>query len=799
MIPNKDKIDVTEALPSFYLPFAGYVLQTRAIPDSRDGLKTGARFILYAQKKDKLTYDKKKRKGVATVNAGMRFNPHGDASIFGNAVRMSQPFSLRYPVIDVQGNNGSMIHGDDYSASRYIEMCSNRIADEMTSLLDKDTIDKWKLNYTQEEEYPTVLPTKFPFSLVNGSTGIGVAASSSIPCFNLRDVCDVLLKAVDDSDLPFEELYCPVDFPTGGIVINEEEIKESLKNGKGKSALIRAKIEYDEDKRELSIKELPYQVFTATIAKQLQEAIDEKKINGIESFFDGTDFNGVNIKIKLSKGANPERVCKQLYKSTSLQHHYSINMMMLDNGITPKLFSWKEMVYSYINHLENVMRKGFEFDYNKLNLRMEILNGYTIALARIEEIVETIKKAQNTAQASINLMNDFGLSERQAKAILELKLQRLVNMEVVKVEKEINDISAELNHLHNILTDEENFKNEIKKEIIRIKDTYGDDRRTKVINLNLTEDEDDPVEEKNLIIHVTNQGNFITSESTSLMIQKRNGKGSKIKLDKGEEIIQTISESNTEILMAFSNKGRVYQTNINNLPIGIKTTSAEFFNLEENEKICFVTPYSKVAQKNYFIFLTKNGFLKKTSTKEFRIKKNSKTGVNAIKLSEDDEICSIVLINGNEKIALATKDCHVVITSTEEITATGKIARGVMGIKLNKGDYAVSLSVIKPDDYYLVTVLASGLCKKTLLSEFTETKRNTKGTIVHKTREENDYLVACESVGNNDFTMAFVSSSGSIIRIKSDDIVERSRNTSGTFSMKLNDNTKIVSMTLIKE
>ena len=637
------KLDVSKALPDFYLPYAGYVLQTRAIPDSRDGLKQGARFIIFAQMKHKLVYNKDRRKAVATVNAGMEFSPHGDASVYGTAVRLSQPFSLRYPIIEVKGNNGSLFAGDDFSAARYIEMRSNKIADEMTNLLAKETIDKWRLNYTQEQEYPTVLPTRFPFSLVNGNTGIGVGCSSSIPQFNLREVCDALVKLLYNKESSFEEIYCPVDFATGGIVINEEEVKESLKNGNGKAVCLRAKIEYDNEKNELSVRELPYQVFTSTVSKQIQAAIDENKLYGVESFFDGTGFEGINIRIKLTKGANPEKVCKLLYKETSLQHHYSVNMMMLENGTTPRLFNWKEMMESYLSHLEDVIRKAYLFDLRKIQDRIHILEGYLKALANIEEVIQVIKTAADVENAKRGLQQKFGFSAAQAKAILDLKLQRLANMEKIKIENELADISKKAEEIKNILSSEELFKKEIEKEILRIKKEYGDDRRTVNMNLKFDGDDEEPVEKKTLIVHLTNFGNLYTFESTTLMTQKRGGKGTKVKMDGNEYIIDTISDSNASNCLIFSNKGKVYTINLNDLPINQKVNVNTIFEFETGEQITNIIPFSKINNKNYMIFVTKNGMVKKSSLEEYRIKKSK--GVIAVKIKDGDCLKRVMLVD----------------------------------------------------------------------------------------------------------------------------------------------------------
>lgn len=789
-----NKFDIKDALPDFYLPFSGYVLQTRAIPDSRDGLKQGARFIIFAQMKHKLVYNKDRRKAVATVNAGMEFSPHGDASVYGTAVRLSQPFSLRYPIIEVKGNNGSLFAGDDYSASRYVEMRSNKIADEMTNLLPKETIDKWKLNYTQEQEYPTVLPTRFPFSLVNGNTGIGVGCSSSIPQFNLREVCDALIKLLYNPEVDFEEIYCPIDFATGGIIINEEEVKESLKNGNGKAACIRAKIEYDSDKNELSVRELPYQVFTSTVSKQIQAAIDENKLYGVESFFDGTGFEGINIRIKLTKSANPEKVCKLLYKETSLQHHFSINMMMLKNGTTPCLFNWKEMMESYLSHLEDVIRKAYLFDLRKIRNRIHILEGYLKALANIEEVIQVIKTAADVENANRGLQQKFRFSAAQAKAILDLKLQKLANMEKIKIENELADISKKAEEITAILNSEELFKKEIEKEILRVKKEYGDARRTVNMNLKFDGDDDEPVEKKTLIVHLTNFGNLYTFESTTLMTQKRGGKGTKVKMDSNEYIINTINDFNNNNCLLFSNKGKVYTINLNELPINQKININTFFEFESEEQITNIIPFNKINSRNYMIFVTKNGLVKKTSLEEYRIKKSK--GVIAVKIKEGDELKKVLFVD-SAPLGILTKSGNFLIIDTKQINPTGRATSGVIGIKLSENDEVTDAQIISPSTKEIVSISQQGLVKRTDYSSFSIGNRATKGSLIQKLKE-NDSMVSFNIIDNYDNDIIVVSTKA-IIKIPLEEIQLSNKGAQGTIAKKLNRNERITDILKEKE
>lgn len=786
----KETLDVVDALPKLYLPFAGYVIQTRALPDARDGLKSGARYILYAQYLDKLTYDKPRRKAVATVNATMNFSVHGDASIYGNAIRMSQEFSLRYPVIDTKGSNGSMVYGDDYSAPRYVEMRGGQIASDMTSLLSKNTVDKWRLNYTQEKKYPTVLPSKFPFSLVNGNTGIGVGCGSSIPQFNINDVCNALLKLLDNPDVSFEEIYCPIDFATGGTIINESQVKESLQSGHGKAACIRAKIEYNIDNNELVVTEMPYQTFTSTVVMQIQNAIDENLLSGVEMVFDGTDQTGVRICVKLTKNAVPEKVVKQLYKATSLQSYYGINMQMLKDGKIPMLFNWKMMMETYLAHLSDIMKKAFLYDLNQLQDKLEILEGYVKALENIDNIVDLIKKSKTTAEASDSLMEKYKFSERQAEAILDLKLQRLTNMETIKINNNIEDLKKKVDTLSFILSNRKVFQDEVRNEILSIQKKYKDARRTINMDLIIGEDEHaEPVEKKNLIVYLTNFGNIHTSETTTLMIQKRGGKGNKIKLNKGEYIIETVTDTNYGTAMIFSNLGKIYTFNLDELPVNDKINLHNMFELVDNEIITNLISYNKLDEYKYILFTTKSGLVKKSLLSEYKIKKSK--GVLGLKLKENDELVNISFIN-EEPLAILTKNGQFLVIDSSLINPVGRIAMGVKGVKLNEEDFVIDAQIFKESPKEIISISKKGLTKRTLFEEFGISTRYTKGVQIQK-QKENDSIIGFKPLYEKE-TEVIIVSSISTIKLNVSEISLSSKGSLGAMSMKLNESEFIVNI-----
>ena len=788
---TENEVEIAEALPEFYVPYASYVIQTRALPDARDGLKTGARFILYSQYTNKITFKDKRRKGTATKSAAMMFSPHGDSSIYGNAVRMSQDFSLRYPLVDTHGNNGSLMHNNDYAADRYLEMRSGEIAGEMTSLLKKETIDKWKLNYTEEEEYPTYLPTLFPNSLVNGNFGIGVSLASSIPSHNLKEVCAAIIKMVDDPNVDFDEIYCPIDLPTGGTIINADEVKESQKNGKGKAAIVRATIEYDDKKRELIVTDLPYMVFSSNATAAIQEAIDEGNLMGVQKVYDGTDYDGVKIVIELSKTANVEKITRLLYKYTPLQNYVGINMNMLDDGKYPKCFGWQEMIETFIKHIKNILGKSFEFDLRKIKKRIHILDGLLTATLNIEDVVKIIKNSITTAAARNALMKAFDFSEEQVKAILDLKLSRLANLERQKLQNEKDSLLADALRIEKILSDEVLFNNEIKKEIKRISDKYGDNRKTKNINLDYKGEPEDaePIERKELLIHFTNLGNFYTQETTTLLSVRRGGKGAKIKLLKGEVITKTITDSNCNSLLIFTNKGLMYNVSINDLPINSKINVNQMFDFSAGERVTAVTSRSRNKNEvECFTFITANGMIKKTKASEYN---STKKSIKAITLKENDEVINVHFTNDNDKVGILTFDGNFVIIDTTDITATGRASMGVAAIKLSKGNIVIDSSVVKSDDSMLITVSESGLIKKTNLSEFPICNRNIKGKKISAVKDS-DSIVKFLTLNKNCDIIVILNEG--MIKFSTDELRTLSRDAIGVKAVSLKENSRVVDM-----
>ena len=784
--------EIKEAVPEAYLPFSAYVIQTRALPDARDFLKSGGRYILWSQYFNKNTYDKNRKKGADIVGGVMHWNPHGDSGIWGNIVRFAKPFSMRYPLEDAKGNVGTMTAGDDYAAPRYLELRSSELAAEFTRLIKKDTIDKWNINFTGEDKYPSVFPTLFP-NFVNGNTGIGVGCVSSIPSFNLKEAINSLKILVKNPDADYDEIYIAPDFPTGAVIINANEVKESLRTGRGKAVKLRAVLEYDDKENAIEVKEIPYQVFTNRIMGEIELAIEENRLSGIKSYYDGTDRScgkyGTKIVIYLNKGVNVQRICRQLYKETSLQSSFTICQLMLENGEKPKEYGLKEIMLSYLNHAMSCLKKSYIYDYKKLQKAILINEGYLVAIANIDDFVAHIKNANDEQEVITIFKEKYGLLEEQSKAIIELKLRRLMKLESLKINKDLEKQRVELKTLDNLINNKEAFEESFIKELDRIENKWGDNRRTKLLNLDFSSEEDaEPIEKKELLIYYTNHNNIYTQESTTLITTRRGRKGSKVKLGKNEVIVQTINDNNLSELLAFTNTGKMYSTYTSELPINAKINCSQLFELEDNEYITTLTTMERKEKAKYLIFVTKNGIIKKTKTSEYQ-KKRGKS-LKAINLKDDDEVLNVYPMD-NEKIGFLTSDGNCIIIETENISPIGRAAAGVKGIKLNDGAQVIDSQIIENQDKFLIAVSKKGYIKKMNLSDIGVATRGTKGKKIQKL-DDDDMTVKMLTI-NTDCDI-IINTKGRVIKINSSEISLLSRDAAGTKSMNLEENEQIQDM-----
>ena len=768
--------------------YAGAVLQSRALVDVRDCLKPSARQIFFCMDKYKYTASKPFQKTMAAIGDAMKhFYIHGDSSCEGIIMRAGQPFAMRYPLIDVKGNGGTLLSSGNWAAPRYTEARLSKLAAYLFDDIDKETINDWRDNYADNEQYPGVLPTKGFYNLVNGTSGIGIGMACSVPQYNIKELNNALIHLIDNPNCDFEEIYCAPDFATGAIMYNESDVKESMRVGTGFACKLRSVVEFDSKERCFVVTEIPYGVYTNTICGQLEEIVNGEDNPGVERFNDLTGSTPL-IKIYLSKKANPDKVLKYLFKNTSLQYHYGINFTMLDNGRFPKVFGWKDMLQAHIDHERIVYRRAFEFDLKKIKNRIHIIDGLLICMASIDEVIQTIRNSASSADASKALQAKFLLDEAQTKAVLDMKLSRLARLEVKKLENERAELQGQADAIERILADEELFKEEIKKGWREVAAKFGDARRTKIINI--SKEDEEPTEIKTLQISMTNKNNLYLSEASTLYTQKRGGVGNKAKLEAGEYVIHSEQLESNEEVAFFTRGGDFYHYPAAALTIGEKIAVESLFGLVNGEKIVAISAFNKRRTGQNIIFFTKNGFVKKSELSEYNLKRSG--SLRAINLESNDEIASILFIN-DEDVGIMTEQGNFIRVTTADIRPIGRVAKGVRGIKLNDGDAVCCAYPITKDTKYIISVTASGLFKKTSISEFTVQGKNTKGSKIHKLTEK-DHMADFISLADEGEVL--VASTRSCIKISVNDIPTLSRVTQGAKAIKMNDTDKIVGISL---
>lgn len=778
-------MNLTPIIKESFTQYAGAVLQSRALPDVRDMLKPSARQIFYCLYTDKFTHNKPFKKTLKAIGSAMRMYIHGDSSCEGILMRSSQDFAMRYPYIEVEGSNGDPVLSGNWSAPRYTSSRLSPLSEYLFKDIEKETIKEWRDNYDDTEQYPAILPTKGFYGIVNGGMGIGVGAAFSCPQFNLKEVNEALIKLLDNPEIPFDEIYCAPDFASGAILLNEAEVKESLKKGEGLACKLRSVVSFDSGERCLIVTEIPYGVYTNTICGELNKILEDEANPGIERYNDLTKGTPI-IKIYLKRAANPDKVLKYLYKNTSLQSHFGINLTMLENGRYPKVFGWREALQAHINHEKEVYRRGYEFDLNKIEQRIHIIEGLLICLARIEEVIQTIKSSSSTITASKALCENFLLDEAQAKAVLDMKLSRLAHLEVEKLKNEKEKLEKEAAAIKEILNNTELFNEQLKNGWREVAKKFGDARRTKI--LNISNNDEEPTEVRQLILNFTNIGNIFISESSTLYTQKKGGVGTKFKLEKGEYVISNRVGDNTDIVLFFSNRGNFYHLKMSELPVGEKIHTSGLISIHSYEEIRAATILSKKSDKKYIIFITKKGIIKKSLLNEYNIKRSG--GARAIELGEDDEIVSILFTN-EEPCGILTAEGNLLLTQTKDVRAIGRIAKGIKGIKLNDNDYVVSARSIPDSTKEIMSISGLGLSKKTDITEFTYTGKNTKGKKIQKIIDY-DFMVDFIPIINEKEIL--IVSSNAQLKVSLDEITNLSRGAQGSKTIKLKNNEKVISL-----
>lgn len=763
-----------------FIQYAGAVLQNRALIDVRDGLKPSARQIFYSMLLHKLTSKNPHKKTMNAVGMAMAdFYIHGDSSCEGVIMRAGQPFAMRYPLVDVKGNAGSLIESGNWAAPRYTESRLSKIMDIMFNDIEKDTISEWRDSYDNTKQYPAVLPTKGFYNIVNGTTGIGVGMACSVPQYNLRELNNALIYLIDHPDCEFDDIYCAPDFATGAILYNESDVKQSMRTGTGFACKLRSVVDFDNKERCFVVTEIPYGVYTNTICGELEKIIESEENPGVERFNDLTGKTPL-IKIYLMKKANPDKVLKYLFKNTSLQSYFGINFTMLDKGRFPRVFTWKEMLQAHIDHEKEVYRRGFEFDLKKIENRIHIIDGLLICLARIEEVVQTIKSSASTAAATLALCKNFLLDEVQAKAVLDMKLSRLAHLEVKKLEDERTDLIKEADRINNILTHEDLFNEELKNGWRETAKIFGDERRTKITQL--AEEGGEPIEQKQITVSITNYAAIYGQDSTGLYTQRRNGVGTKFKLDEGEFIIGTYVGRNDDTLLLFTASGNYYHRRLADVDLQTKSYLSD---VTHDERVVAAALLARDMGKRYVIFITKNGILKKSELTEYNLKRSG--GAAALKLDPNDEIISVLFTN-DEQIGIATTNGQFIIIETKDIRPIGRVARGVTGIKLNDGDFVCCAATMGRGTREICSVSTDGFIKRSAISEFRVTGRGTKGVKIQNTTS------LCGILPVSTAADLLVTSTNAQIRININDVPLLGRGAQGVSAIKLGKNSKVVNL-----
>ena len=775
--------DLNQIINESFTQYAGAVLQSRALIDVRDGIKPSARQILYALYDDKFYHNKPYKKTLKAVGSLARFYIHGDSSAVGVLMRAGQPFAMRYPLVDIHGNCGNLMKSGNWAHQRYTETRLSELTEQIFADINKDTIADWRANYDDTDTYPSVMPSKGYYNICNGSMGIAVGAACSIPQYNLCEMNKALEYLLLHPDCDFEEIYIAPDFATGAILLNESDVKASMKKGSGFACKLRSVVDFDKKENCFIVTEIPYGVYTNTICGELEDIINGEENPGVDRFNDLTGKTPL-IKIYLAKKANPNKVLKYLYKNTSLQSHYSINFTMLDNGRFPKVFTWKEMLQAHIDHEKEVYRRGYEFDLKKIEDRLHIIDGLLICLANIDEVVRTIKSSESTQKARQRLMENYNLDEAQTKAILDMKLARLAHLEVEKLKSEKSKLEKERDFIYNIINNEDEFNAQLIKGWRDVANKFGDARRTQI--LNIAKEDEEPTETHELLINLSNQNNIYITTVSTLYTQRRGGVGNKFKMSKGEYVIATASGTNLDTVLLFSNQGNCYSIIPHDLPFEEVIPIESLVEIKSGEQIKELVFLNKKKQKEHIIFLTKNGVLKKSKLSEYNVKRRG--GVKALNLDSGDEIVSILFVD-NERIGMMTARGQFVMCETKDIRAIGRAARGVKGITLNTDDYLVCAKVITPDTKELLTISEKGYIKRTSISEFSCTGRATKGSRIHVLNDTDDALVCFGAL--NVQKEVIVVASNAQIKINLNEVKLLSKGAQGTKSIKLK-NAKVI-------
>ncbi|EFI66139.1 DNA gyrase subunit A [Lysinibacillus sp. HST-98] len=797
-------INITEEIETSFLDYAMSVIVSRALPDVRDGLKPVHRRILYGMQELGNTADKAYKKSARIVGDVMgKYHPHGDSSIYDAMVRMAQDFSYRYMLVDGHGNFGS-VDGDGAAAMRYTESRMSKIAMEMLRDINKDTID-YTDNYDGSEKEPIVLPSRYPNLLVNGAAGIAVGMATNIPPHQLGETIDAVIALSENPAITTEELMEIIpgpDFPTGGLILGRSGIRRAYETGRG-SIIIRAKVEIEQKangKETILIHELPYQVNKAKLIEKIAELVRDKKIDGITNLRDESDRRGMRVVIEVRKDANANVVLNNLYKQTAMQSSFGINMLSLVNG-QPKVLGLKEMLYHYLEHQKVIIRRRTEFDLRKAEDRAHILEGLRIALDHIDEIIAIIRGSRSGEEAKPQLMERFSLSERQAQAILDMRLVRLSGLEREKIEAEYQELQVLIDELKAILADEEKIVDIIRTEILELKERFNDTRRTEITSggIEMIEDEDlIPVE--NSVVTLTHNGYIKRLAANTYRSQKRGGRGVQGMGTNEDDFVEHLMNTSThDTILFFTSKGKVFRAKGYEIPEFGRTAKGlpivNLLNIEKGEKVTAMIRVASFDDDAYFIFTTKTGITKRTPVSQFaNIRTN---GLIAISLREDDDLISVRLTDGEKQVIIGTRDGMLVRFQEDDIRSMGRTAGGVRGIKLRDGDEVVGMEIVEPGQEILV-VTEKGYGKRTSEEDYRLQSRGGVGLKTIQITDKNGPMVAVKTVDGSEDLM-LITINGMLIRMDVNDISLIGRSTQGVRLIRLGDDELVATVAKVEK
>jgi DNA gyrase subunit A len=808
---NHDKgivvVKIEDEMRGAYLDYAMSVIIGRALPDVRDGLKPVHRRVLYAMYDLGNTHNKPYKKSARVVGDVIgKYHPHGDVAVYDTIVRMAQDFSLRYPLVDGQGNFGS-IDGDAPAAMRYTEIRMDKITDELLADIDKETVD-FGPNYDDSLTEPLVLPTRVPNLLVNGSAGIAVGMATSIPPHNLCEIVDATTALIDDPSLDTNAMLKFVkgpDFPTGAYAFGGEELKEAYRSGRG-TVRMRSKAEIETfkgDRERIIVTSLPYQVNKAKLIEKIAELVRDKRIEGISDLRDESDRTGMRIVIEIKKNENSNVILNRLYKLTQMQDSFSINLLAIHNN-QPKVFNLRDMLWAFIEHRKDVVVRRTIFDLKKAEARAHILEGLKRAVENIDEVITLIKTSKGPEEARGALIDRFSFSEIQAQAILDMRLQRLTGLERDKIIAEYHEVLKLIEELKLILANEKRVFEIIKNELIEIKDRYGDERRTEIVFGASTDFEvEDLIADEETLVSITHSGYIKRTDPAQFRRQGRGGKGIKGVATADEDFVTSIFRTNTlAYLLCFTDRGRAYWLKVYKIPEASRTSKGKaivnLIALQPNEKIKAILPVQEFSESEYVVMVTRAGVIKKTALSEFSNVRAA--GVIAIVTDDGDELVGAKVTNGSNHLFLCSREGMSIRFEETDVRPMGRATRGVIGMGLDDGDRVVAMEVVAPEagTFEILTITENGYGKRTPVEEYRVQSRGGKGVITMKSTDKNGPVMGSRQVVPGSDVM-LVSNKGQMIRVNVGGISEQSRNTQGVRVMTMAPAEKVVSFEALPE